>query len=145
MGGDDGQVTDNGGSSLAEGRRAHNEQCPSSWRDHCVQRVRKASGIIGLITPAVTIKDWSFKDCQDYLVELEMVTSGALMTLRLANNDFNGSQNDHQITCLTSKAREVKAMTLQLKQRHLNVMLRNDSPSAQVYSSLGPRGAEPRE
>ncbi len=34
---------------------------PVSWRDRCAQRVRKASGIIGLITPAVTIKDWSFK------------------------------------------------------------------------------------
>jgi hypothetical protein len=41
-----------------------------------------------MITPAVTTKDWSFKDCQDYLVELKMVTSGAIMSLRLANNDL---------------------------------------------------------
>jgi hypothetical protein len=61
---------------------------PASWRDHCAQRVRKVTGLIGLITPAVTIKEWSFKDCHDYLVVLEMAMSGAIMSLRLANNDF---------------------------------------------------------
>ncbi len=65
---------------------------PYSWRERCAQRVLKASGIIGLITPAVTINDWSFQDCQEYLVELEMATSRAIMALRLTGNGINSSQ-----------------------------------------------------
>ncbi len=94
-----------------------------------------------MITPAVTTKDWSFKDCQDYLVELEMATSGAVMSLRLANNDFNSSQADHQITCLSNQAREVRILTLRLRQKHLDAALRGTSPSTQVHEGHDLRGA----
>ncbi len=77
---------------------------PYSWRERCVQRVLKASGIIDLITPAVTINDWSFQDCQDYLVELEMAKSGAIMALRWTGNDINSSHINHQVKCLSSQA-----------------------------------------
>jgi hypothetical protein len=117
---------------------------PFSWRDRCAQRFRKATCLIGLITPSVMTKDWSFKDCQDYLVELKMATSGAIMSLRLANNDFNSSQNDHQITCLNTWTKEARVLAFQLRQRHLDVMLGNAGPSAQVYGGLRPRGTEPQ-
>jgi hypothetical protein len=84
----------------------------------------------------VTTEDWSFKDCKDYLVELEMATSGAIMSLRLANNDFNSSQADHQITCLSARAREARILAFELRQKHLVVELRNVSPSVQVHGSL---------
>jgi hypothetical protein len=46
------------------------------------------------VTPAVTTKDWSLQNCQDYLVELEMVSSGAMMASRLTSNDINSGQVD---------------------------------------------------
>jgi hypothetical protein len=73
----------------------------------------------------VTVRDWSFKDCQDYLVELEMATRGALISLKLAHNDFNSHQVDHQITCLSARAREARTLALRLRQEHLNLVMGN--------------------
>jgi hypothetical protein len=95
---DDGQAADDGAGPFAKGGRALNEQRAHQLEGSLRTGVPKATIIIGLITPAVTTRDWSFKDCQDYLVELEVSTSGAIMALRLANSDFNSRQNDHQIT-----------------------------------------------
>ncbi len=106
---------------------------PYSWRERCAQRVLKARGIIDLITPAVTINDWSLQDCQDYLVELEMATSGAIMALRWTGNDINSSQINHQVKCLSSRAREARNMTFTLRQKHLDVKLKNAGQPTQVY------------
>jgi hypothetical protein len=46
---------------------------------------------------------------------------------------FNSGQNDHQITCLSTRTKEARVLALQLRQRHLDVMLGNAIPSAQVY------------
>ncbi len=63
-----------------------------TWRNQAVRRVSKAEGVINQITSAITTEDWSLQHCQDYLVELEMVTSGALMALRLTANDIGSDQ-----------------------------------------------------
>ncbi len=47
------------------------------------------------MTCDITTEDWSLQHCQDYLVELEMVTSGALMALRLTANDISSEQVSH--------------------------------------------------
>ncbi len=113
---------------------------PYSWRDRCTQRVRKASGIIGLIMPAVTINNWSFQDCQDYLGVLEMATSGAIMALRLTGKDIKSSQIN-----LNSRAREARNMTFALRQRDLDVMLKNAGQSTWVYEDLGARRSGSKE
>ncbi len=51
--------------------------------------VSKAEGVIEQMTSAITTEDWSLQHCHDYLVELEMVTSGALMALRLRSDGRN--------------------------------------------------------
>ncbi len=65
---------------------------PYTWREQAVRRVSRAEGVIGQIMPAITTEDWSLQHCHDYLVELEMVTSGALMALRLTANDIGSNQ-----------------------------------------------------
>ena len=61
---------------------------PYTRRNQVVRRVSQAEGVINQITSAATMEDWSLQHCHDYLVELEMVTSGALMALRLTANDM---------------------------------------------------------
>jgi len=68
---------------------------------------------------------------QDYLGELEMATSGAIMALRLTVNDNNSSQID-----LNSRAREARNMTFALRQRHLDVMLKNAGQPMRIYGDL---------
>jgi hypothetical protein len=53
-----------------------------------------------------------------------MATSGAIMALRLTGNDVNSSQSDHQVECLSSRAREARNMTFTLRQKHLDVKLK---------------------
>jgi hypothetical protein len=55
---------------------------PHTWREQAKRRVSKAEGVIEQMTSAITTEDWSLQHCHDYLVELEMVTSGALMALK---------------------------------------------------------------
>jgi hypothetical protein len=74
-----------------------------------------------------------------------MATSGTIMAPRLTNNDVNSSQIDHQVTCLTSKAREARNMTFQLRQRHFDMMLKYAGPASQVYGGLRLRGTGSRE
>jgi hypothetical protein len=80
---------------------------PNGWREQCARRVRKAYDVISLVTPVVTTRNWSLQNCQEYLVELEMVMSGAMMALRLTVNDIDSGQVDQQVECISSRAREV--------------------------------------
>ncbi len=61
-------TADDGIGPNAERGRNHNEQCARQLEGSLHAEGRKATGLIGLITPAVATKDGSFKDCQDYLV-----------------------------------------------------------------------------
>jgi hypothetical protein len=70
-----------------------------------------------MIATAVTIQDWSFKNCQDYLVELKVSISGTIMSLRLANDIDEGSM-DGQVLLLTSKARDARKKALMVRQVH---------------------------
>jgi hypothetical protein len=96
---------------------------PYTWRNQAVRRVSKAEGVINQITSAVTTEDWSLQHCHDYLVELEMVTSGALMALRLTANDIGSDQVSMQAECIGSRARKARNMALELRQKHLDEKL----------------------
>jgi hypothetical protein len=72
------------------------------------------------MTSAVTTEDWSLQHCHDYLVELEMATSGALMALRLTANDIGSDQVSMQAECIGSRARKARNMALELRQKHLD-------------------------
>jgi hypothetical protein len=69
------------------------------------------------------MEDWSLQHCHDYLVELEMVTSGALMALRLTANDIGSDQVSMQAECIGSRARKARNMALELRQKHLDAKL----------------------
>jgi hypothetical protein len=129
---------------LQKGAEFLMNRIPASWRDRCAQRVRKATGFIGLITPAVTMCDWSFKDCQDYLVELEMATSGALISLRLAHNNFNSNQVDHRITSLSARTKEARTMALRLRQEHLDTVMGGTCRPLRAQEDLAPGAGETR-
>jgi hypothetical protein len=77
---------------------------PYSWRSQAMRRVSKAEGVIEQMTSAITTEDWSLQHCYDYLVELEMATSGALMALRLTANDIKSDQVSPQAECIGSPA-----------------------------------------
>jgi hypothetical protein len=47
---------------------------PPEWREQATERVSKADSVIRKMTCDITTEDWSLQHCQDYLVELEMVT-----------------------------------------------------------------------
>jgi hypothetical protein len=96
---------------------------PYSWRSQAMRRVSKAEGVIEQMTSAITTEDWSLQHCHDYLVELEMVTSGALMALRLTANDISSEQVSSQAECIGSKARKARNMALELRQKHLDAKL----------------------
>ncbi len=85
---------------------------PHTWREQAKRRVSKAEGVIEQMTSAITTEDWSLQHCHDYLVELEMVTSGALIALRLTANDISSEQVSPQAECLGSKARKARNMAL---------------------------------
>jgi hypothetical protein len=113
---------------------------PYSWREQCARRVRKADSVISSVTPAVTTREWSLQNCQDYLVELEMVTSGAIMALRLTVNDINSGQVDQQVECISSRAREARNMALALRQKHLDEKLQNKDWPLQAFIGISGRG-----
>jgi hypothetical protein len=69
---------------------------PYTWRNQAMRRVSKAEGVIDQMTSAITTEDWSLQHCHDYRVELEMVTSGALMALRLTANDIAATRSAHR-------------------------------------------------
>ncbi len=121
---------------------------PYTWREQATRRIRQAEGVISSVTPAVTTKDLSLQSCQDYLVELEMVTSGAMMALRLTANDINSGQVDQQVECISSRAREAKNMALALRQKRLDEKLQIKNRPLQVFigmpgrvPTLGPGGS----
>jgi hypothetical protein len=108
-----------------------------------VRRVRKADGVISSVSLAVTTRDWSLQNSQDYLVELEMVTSGAIMALRLTVDDINSGQVDQQVECISSWAREAKNMALALRQKHLDEKLQNKDRPLQAFIGISGRGTSP--
>jgi hypothetical protein len=111
---------------------------PPKWREQATLRVSKAEGVIRKITGDTTTEDWSLQYCQDYLVELEMVTSGALMALRLTANDISSEQVSQQAEHLGSKAREAKNMALELRQKHLDAKLQvKDRPARVRQEAMG--------
>jgi hypothetical protein len=114
---------------------------PYTWREQAARRVRQAEGVISSVTPAVTTKDWTLQSCQDYLVELEMVTSGAMMALRLATNDIDSDQVSQQVECISSRAREARNMALALRQKHLDEKLQIKDWPLQVF--VGMQGRVP--
>jgi hypothetical protein len=79
---------------------------PYTWREQAARRVRQAEGVISAVSPAVTTEDWTLQNCQDYLVELEMVTSGAMMALRLTANDIGSDQVSQQVECISQGSQE---------------------------------------
>ena len=85
------------------------------------------------MTSAVTTEDWSLQHCHDYLVELEMVTSGALMALRLTANDIGSDQVSMQAECIGSRARKARNMALELRQKHLDAKLQVKDRPARAF------------
>ncbi len=106
-----------------------------------MRRVSQAEGVISQITPAITTEDWSLQQCYDYLVELEMVTSGALMALRLTENDIGSDQVSLQAECIGSRAWEARNLALELRQKHLDAKLQVKDRPMQVF--LGMQGRAP--
>ncbi len=90
---------------------------PPEWREQATKRASEASCVIQKMTCDITTEDWSLQRCQDYLVELEMATCGAMMALRLTDNDISSERVSQQVEHLSSKAREAKNMALELRQK----------------------------
>ncbi len=86
-------------------------------------------------------EDWSLQYCHDYLVELEMATSGALMALRLTANDIGSNQVSQQAESIGSRAREARNMALELRQKHLDAKLQIKDRPMQTF--LGMQGRAP--
>ncbi len=114
---------------------------PYTWREQAARRVRQAEGVISQITPAVTTKDWTLQYCHDYLVELEMATSGAMMALRLTANDIGSDQVSQQVECIGSRAREARNMALELRQKHMDEKLQIKDRPVQIF--VGKQGRAP--
>jgi hypothetical protein len=111
---------------------------PYMWRNQAVWRVSQAEGVINQIMSAITTEDWSLQHCHDYLVELEMVTSGALMALRLTVNDIGSDQVSMQAECIGSRARKARNMALELRQKHLDAKLQvKDRPMRASQEAQG--------
>ncbi len=107
---------------------------PPKWREQATRRASEASRVIQKMTCDITTEDWSLERCQDYLVELEMATCGAMMALRLTDNDICSERVSQQVEHLSSKAREAKNMALELRQKHLDAKLQvKDKDSFQVF------------
>jgi hypothetical protein len=114
---------------------------PYTWREQASRRVRQAEGVISPVTPAITTKDWTLQSCQDYIVELEMVTSRAMMALRLTANDIDSDQVSQQVECISSRGREARNMALALRQKHLDEKLQIKDQPLQVF--VGMQGRVP--
>jgi hypothetical protein len=114
---------------------------PYTWREQATRRVSQAEGIISQITPVITTEDWPLQYCHDYLMELEMATSGALMALRLTANDIGRDQVSQQAECIGSRAREAKNMALELRQKHLDAKLQIKDRPMQTF--VGMQGRVP--
>jgi len=111
---------------------------PLKWREQATRRVSKAEGVIEQMTSAITTEDWSLQHCQDYLVELEMVTSGALMALRLTANDISSEQVSPQAEHLGSRAWKARNMAMELRRRHLDAKLQvKDRPMRAFQEAQG--------
>jgi hypothetical protein len=111
---------------------------PHTWRSQAMRRVSKAEGVIEQMTSAITTEDWSLQHCHDYLVELEMATSGTLMALRLTVNDISSDQVSPQAECIGSRARKARNMALELRQKHLDAKLQvKDRPARVFQETLG--------
>jgi hypothetical protein len=111
---------------------------PYTWRNQAMRRVSKAEGVIDQMTSAIMTEDWSLQHCHDYLVVLEMVTSGALMALRLTANDIRSDQVSPQAECIGSRARKARNMALELRQKHLDAKLQvKDRPARVFQEALG--------
>ncbi len=122
---------------------------PYTWREQASRRIRQAEGVISSVMPAVTTKDWTLQNCQDYLVELEMVTSGAMMALRLTANDIGSDQVSQQVECIGSRAKEARNMALALRQKYLDEKLQIKDRPMQVFVGMqgrvpGPGPGRPR-
>jgi hypothetical protein len=79
--------------------------------------------------------------CHDYLVELEMATSRAMMALRLTANDIGSDQVSQQAECIGSRAREARNMALELRQKHLDAKLQIKDRPLQTF--VGMQGRVP--
>jgi hypothetical protein len=109
---------------------------PYTWREQAARQVSQAEGVISQIMRAITTEDWSLQHCHDYLVELEMVTSGALMALRLTANDIISDQVSQQAECIGSRAREARNMALDLRQKHLDAKLQVKDRPMQAFQGM---------
>ena len=74
-----------------------------------------------------------------------MATCGAMMALRLTDNDISSERVSQQVEHLSSKAREAKNMALELRQKHLDAKLQvKDRPArASQEVAEGPPGPGP--
>jgi hypothetical protein len=108
---------------------------PYTWREQAERRVRQAEGVISQVMPAVTTEDWTLQCCHVYLVELEMVTSGAMMALRLTTNDIGSDQVSQQVECIGSRA-IARNMALELRQKHGNEKLQIKDWPMQVFMGI---------
>ena len=94
-------------------------QVPQSWQDRCNDLKAKATSVIDQITYHITIRDWTLKDCQEYLVELEAKVNGAVMAMRLKYNNPNEGSLDMDVLLLIHNAREARDIALLLRQKHI--------------------------
>jgi hypothetical protein len=109
---------------------------PYTWREQAARRVRQAEGVISQVTPAVTTEDWTLQYCHDYLVEMEMAPSGAMMALRLTANDIGSDPVSQQVECIGSRAQEARNMALELRQKHLDEKLQIKDRPMQVFVGM---------
>ena len=74
-----------------------------------------------------------------------MVTCGAMMALRLTDNDISSERVSQQVEHLSSKAREAKNMALELRQTHLDAKLQVKDRPARAFQEVagGPPGPGP--
>ncbi len=70
-----------------------------------------------------------------------MVTSGAMMALRLTANDIGSDKVSQQVECIGSRAREARNMALELRQKHLDEKLQIKNRPMQVF--VGMQGRVP--
>ena len=84
---------------------------PPEWREQATERVSEADSVIRKMTCDITTEDWSLQRCQDYLVELEMATCGAMMALRLTDNDIGSERVSQQVEHLSSVPRHERPRT----------------------------------
>ncbi len=70
-----------------------------------------------------------------------MVTSGAMMVLRLTANNIGSDQVGQQVECIGLRAREARNMALELRQKHLDEKLQIKDRPMQVF--MGMQGRVP--